>query len=1015
MANLIVGNDSANTLNGTAGNDVIYGFNPQGPQSTATTIQATRVADGLNQPIYAGAPKGDTSRLFIVEKEGVIKILNTTTGTVLATPFLDIQDEVSADGESGLLGLAFDPDFENNGFFYVDMINNAGDTEIRRYHISGDPNVADEASMTKVLTIDQPNFTNHKAGWIDFGQDGFLYIATGDGGGGGDPNNNGQNINTLLGKILRIDVSADAFPADPNRFYTVPADNPFVGKNGADEIWAFGLRNPFRNGFDSALGTLFIADVGQGEWEEIDLGAKGANYGWRIFEGPDRLFPGNPTGGTATKPIHAYNHNVGATVIGGYVYRGEGEGLHGQYIFADFGTGNIYSLRKIGQKWVRTELNNKISTDFGVINNPAAFAEDGFGNLYVVDIGGPSGEVFKLTPDAVSADRNDVLSGGAGDDMLFGGSGDDILEGGEGADTLMGGKGSDFASYAGSVIGVTVNLATHLAQGGDAEGDILRGIENLIGSAFGDTLTGDDGANIIAPRAGDDTVDGGSGNDTVSYGEATQGVVVDLSALTDQATGAEIGTDDLISIENVIGGEGDDILIGDAGDNMMRGSGGDDQFVFRAPGDGVDSLDDFTAGDGLNDRLVIDASGFGVTNPDGTLAGAGIDFVQGSTPTSTNPTILVVANGAFDDVLWDDDGTGGNVAVLLAHVSTITPVAYPPATNLAPLTSANLNQDLIEDVLWLNQTTGAIVEWQMAYDGNRTEIILPAINGFKLVATGDLDGDGATDLLWHNKAAGKTVGWIMNDDGSLDHASAFRNMSNWKLVTTGDFNSDGTVDLLWHMKGSNAMREWLTGPNGIEQAASLMRPNDYHRTATGDFNGDGATDVLWANKNGKTVEWLMGPDGPGILAKQALSSIAGLKLGATDDFDGNGTTDFIWVNKANGAATGWSMNASGQVDEVASLPSAAGYAFLAAGDYNGDCTDDVLWRDIETGGAFQWVMVDGAVSSQSPQLDAKGLDFVSAGDFDQDGNTDFLWKNQADGSTVAWLSVHQTEADWLVV
>ncbi|MCJ7597191.1 MAG: PQQ-dependent sugar dehydrogenase, partial [Methyloceanibacter sp.] len=167
MANLIVGNDNANTLNGTGGNDVIYGFNPQGPQSTAKTIHATQVATGLNQPIFAGAPKGDTSRLFIVEKEGVIKILDTHTGQVLATPFIDIQDEVDAGGEKGLLGLAFDPDFANNGFFYVDMINTAGDTEIRRYHISGDPNVADEASMTKVLTIDQPDFSNHKAGWID--------------------------------------------------------------------------------------------------------------------------------------------------------------------------------------------------------------------------------------------------------------------------------------------------------------------------------------------------------------------------------------------------------------------------------------------------------------------------------------------------------------------------------------------------------------------------------------------------------------------------------------------------------------------------------------------------------------------------------------------------------------------------------------------------------------------------------------------------------------------------------
>ncbi len=370
MATLIVGNDTANTLNGTSGNDVIYGFDPNGTQRTATTIEATRVAAGLNQPVFAGAPKGDTGRLFIVEKEGVIKILDTNTGQVLATPFLDIQDEVDADGEKGLLGLAFDPDFANNGFFYVDMINNAGDTEIRRYHISGDPNVADEASMTKVLTIDQPNFANHKAGWIDFGQDGFLYIATGDGGGGGDPNNNGQNIDTLLGKMLRIDVSGDDFPADPDTNYAIPNDNPFVGQSGADEIWALGLRNPFRNGFDRGLGTLFIADVGQGEWEEIDIGANGANYGWKIFEGPERFSSGTPTAGTLTDPIDFYSHAIGATVIGGYVYRGEGEGLQGQYIFADFGTGHIYSLRQVGQNWVRTDLTSKIDTNLGAINNP---------------------------------------------------------------------------------------------------------------------------------------------------------------------------------------------------------------------------------------------------------------------------------------------------------------------------------------------------------------------------------------------------------------------------------------------------------------------------------------------------------------------------------------------------------------------------------------------------------------------------------------------------------------------
>ena len=481
-----------------------------------------------------------------------------------------------------------------------------------------------------------------------------LYIATGDGGSGGDPNNNGQNINVLLGKMLRIDVSGDDFPADPDRNYAIPSDNPFVGQNGADEIFALGLRNPFRDGFDRALGTLFIGDVGQNKWEEIDIGANGANYGWRIFEGPERFASGTPTAGTLTAPIHSYNHSVGATVIGGYVYRGEGEALQGQYIFADFGTGHIYSLNKIGQNWVRSDLTSKIHTDFGAINNPASFAEDGFGNLYVVDL---NGQVFRLTPNTNSADGNDDLSGGAGDDMLYGGSGDDTLEGGAGADQLYGGRGLDAASYAASAtavavnlltgeasggnadgdifssiknligsslgdtltgddganvfrpgggvdtidgggdkdtvsyatssLGVTVNLLTNVASGGDAQGDQLQNIENIIGTALGDTLTGDGGDNVLAPGAGDDDLDGGGGTDTVSYAEVLQAVSINLSALTDQATGATIGTDQLTGIENVIGGINNDILIGDIAANVLVGNEGSDSL---AGGDGADTL-----------------------------------------------------------------------------------------------------------------------------------------------------------------------------------------------------------------------------------------------------------------------------------------------------------------------------------------------------------------------------------------------------------------------------------------
>ena len=280
MANPIVGNDDSNTLQGTPGMDVIYGYDPNGPQSQVGSILATRVASGLNQPLFAAAPPGDTGRLFLVEKTGQIKVLDLASGQVLATPFLNLSGQILTDGERGLLGLAFDPDFASNGLFYVDLINMSGDAEIRRYHVSGNPNVADPASATPIITIDQTTASNHKAGWLGFGPDGYLYNSNGD---GGVPPTSAQDINSLLGKILRIDVHGDDFPADATRNYAVPADNPFVGIAGADEIYALGLRNPWRPSFDRALGDFYIADVGNTQFEEIDIGQKGANYGWPVF------------------------------------------------------------------------------------------------------------------------------------------------------------------------------------------------------------------------------------------------------------------------------------------------------------------------------------------------------------------------------------------------------------------------------------------------------------------------------------------------------------------------------------------------------------------------------------------------------------------------------------------------------------------------------------------------------------------------------------------------------------
>jgi glucose/arabinose dehydrogenase len=388
-------------LPNTAGPDLISGYDPNGPRGLAGAIIATRVATFFTQPLFVGAPPGDTGRLFVVEKTGAIKIIDLASGQVLPTPFLDVSSQVLTDGERGLLGLAFDPDFATNGFFYVNLSSTNGNTEIRRYHVSSNPNVADTTSATTILSIDQSEFNNHKGGWLGFGPDGDLYISVGDGGGSGDTLHSGQNIDSLRGKILRIDVHS---PSDPGLNYHIPADNPFVGQPGArSEIFALGLRNPWRPSFDRATGDLYIADVGQNTWEEIDIGQKGANYGWNHFEGP-ALFPGGDaiSTGPVVAPIYSYNHNgTSASITGGYVYRGDGAALQGQYFFADFVQGKVFTLAFNGSAWVATDRTSQIVTDVGALTLPSSFGEDGRGNLYIVDFGG--GNIFRLTPTVFSA------------------------------------------------------------------------------------------------------------------------------------------------------------------------------------------------------------------------------------------------------------------------------------------------------------------------------------------------------------------------------------------------------------------------------------------------------------------------------------------------------------------------------------------------------------------------------------------------------------------------------------
>ena len=385
---------------------------------------ADRVASGLSNPTFAAAPPGDRGRLFITEQNtGRIVILDLTTNAVATQPFFDVpQTDLSTGGERGLLGLAFHPDYAVNGKLYLNLTNENGDTEIWELTRSSDPNVADPASARTLLTIDRTN-ANHNGGWLGFGPDDYLYIGSGDSGGAYDPENAAQNLDDLRGKILRIDVNGDDFPGDPLRNYAIPDTNPFVDAPGADEVFHYGLRNPWRASFDSS-GSLYIGDVGQDAREEIDFlppnAPGGVNFGWRMLEGtlPTGLPQlGNPPVGDPSlrPPIHEYNRgfgpNEGLSVTGGYVY-GQPGPAQGHYVFADFVTDNLWTLRVVDGEaadFARAEVLER----GGDLDSIASFAVDDVGQLYAI---GLDGEIFRLTSVDTLPVESHPGDGGGGDD-----------------------------------------------------------------------------------------------------------------------------------------------------------------------------------------------------------------------------------------------------------------------------------------------------------------------------------------------------------------------------------------------------------------------------------------------------------------------------------------------------------------------------------------------------------------------------------------------------------------------
>jgi glucose/arabinose dehydrogenase len=355
-------------------------------------VTLTEVASGFTRPLYVTHAGDGSGRLFVLEQGGRVWIIEN--GAKLDTPFLDIGALVSPEAngfgysERGLLGLAFAPDYPTSGVFYVNYTDVNGNTVVARYSVSGNANVADPASAETILTQEQP-YSNHNGGHLVFGPDGYLYIGLGDGGSQGDPQGNGQNLSTWLGKILRVEVGSEGG-------YTVPSDNPFVNTaDAAPEIWAYGVRNPWRFTFDRATDDLYIGDVGGSVWEEISFEPAdfvgGANYGWSLLEGNESRGGAQPA--DYVPPIFTYSHSEGVSVTGGYVYRGSAiPALDGVYLYGDFGFGTVWAgWQNADDTWSNTIFLSNTGMTI------SSFGEDEAGELYIVNY---SGNLLRIDPAA---------------------------------------------------------------------------------------------------------------------------------------------------------------------------------------------------------------------------------------------------------------------------------------------------------------------------------------------------------------------------------------------------------------------------------------------------------------------------------------------------------------------------------------------------------------------------------------------------------------------------------------
>lgn len=617
---IINGDNTSNALQGTGAADVIYGFTAH---SQTASIQATKIASytlprfKTPVPLAITASPSDPGHLFVADRTAIIKVIDLNTRQFLTTPFLDLTSEVGTEGEEGLLGFVFDPDYADNRHVYLYMSTLAGDVEIRRYTTSADnPLAADPSSKHIVTAIDFPDGSDrHRAGWIGFGPDGYLYVNVGDAGNGA----NAQRLGNPFGKILRLDVNGDNFPGDSNRNYAIPSDNPvaiagITGDASGTAIVAAGLRNPWKGSFDRATGELYVSDVGEKKFEEINLIQFGANYGWSRTEGSfdPNAYP------YYTNPIHAYAHRSGSYAVGGHVYRGQEDAFHGQYFFADPSWSKIWVMDTAGNGWPVSDVTAHIRDDLPTFRTPGVFGEDALGNLYMASFGG---DIASLSPQTTSLDQADTLDGAGGDDVIYAGAGNDNVLGGSGNDELNGMVGND-----------------------SLDGGI--GHDRMIGGRGDDIYVVDNAKDVVLERSGE-------GQDTIRA--KVSFTLADTMSVEILWTTNTSGT----AAINLTGNKLDNKISGNAAGNILTGMGGEDLIRGLGGGDTIagGSSNDDLHGDGGDDRID------GNAGDDKLEGGAGIDRLTGGSGADTFVWLLTADTSTLAtdaDIVLDFDRSKGD-------------------------------------------------------------------------------------------------------------------------------------------------------------------------------------------------------------------------------------------------------------------------------------------------------------------------------------------------------------------